>query len=239
MIHPSNNNYGTVKSLANDPIQFEFKGKAAHAAACPEKGINALDGVIQLFNGINALRQHVTSDVRIHGIITDGGSAPNIVPDYAKANFFIRASKRSSCNQVTERIKNVARGAALITGAKVNISFFQNKIDNFLVNNTFDKIFEENLNLIGENFIDEIPEGLASTDAGNVSHVVPTIHPHIKIGSSKLAAHTPQFREAAISKQGDEALIIGAKALALTGLTLLTDKGRLNEIKDEFNRQHS
>lgn len=239
MIHPSNNNYGTVKSLANDPIQFEFKGKAAHAAACPEKGINALDGVIQLFNGINALRQHVTSDVRIHGIITDGGSAPNIVPDYAKANFFIRASKRSSCNQVTERIKNVARGAVLITGAKVNISFFQNKIDNFLVNNTFDKIFEENLNLIGENFIDEIPEGLASTDAGNVSHVVPTIHPHIKIGSSKLAAHTPQFREAAISKQGDEALIIGAKALALTGLTLLTDKGRLNEIKDEFNRQHS
>ena len=239
MIHPGNNNYGTVKSLANDPIQFEFTGKASHAAACPEKGINALDGVIQLFNGINALRQHVTSDVRIHGIITDGGSAPNIVPDYAKAKFFIRASERSTCDEVTEKVKNIARGAALITGAKVNIAFFQNKIDNFLVNGTFDKIFEDNLKLLGISFLQEIPKGLGSTDAGNVSHVVPTIHPHIKIGDGKLAGHTPEFREAAISRQGDEALITGAKALALTGLTLFTDKGKLNAIKEEFKRQHS
>ncbi|MCI1945073.1 M20 family metallopeptidase [Clostridium luticellarii] len=239
MIHPGNDNYKTVKSLANDPIQFEFSGKAAHAAACPEKGINALDGVIQLFNGINALRQHVTSDVRIHGIITDGGYAPNIVPDYARAKFFIRASERSSCDQVTEKVKNIARGAALITGAKVNISFFQNKIDNFLINDKFDEVFAENLELLGVHLKNKIPEGLGSTDAGNVSHVVPTIHPHIKIGDDKLVGHTPEFREAAISKQGDEALIIGSKALALTGLALLTDKDKLNAIKEDFSRQHS
>ncbi|MHC6179748.1 M20 family metallopeptidase [Clostridium sp. JNZ X4-2] len=239
MIHPGNNNYKTVKSLANDPIQFEFIGQAAHAAACPEKGINALDGVIQLFNGINALRQHVTSDVRIHGIITDGGYAPNIVPDYAKAKFFIRAAERSTCDEVTEKVINIAKGAALITGAKVNISFFQNKIDNFLLNSKFDEVFAENLKLLGINLDNKIPEGLGSTDAGNVSHVVPTIHPHIKIGDDKLVGHTPEFREAAISKQGDEALLIGIKALALTGLTLLTDKNKLTAIKEEFNRQHS
>ncbi|MEY7999879.1 M20 family metallopeptidase [Clostridium sp. Mt-5] len=239
MIHPGNNNYKTVKSLANDPIQFEFIGKAAHAAACPEKGINALDGVIQLFNGINALRQHVTSDVRIHGIITDGGYAPNIVPDYAKAKFFIRAAERSTCDEVTKKIINIAKGAALITGSKVNISFFQNEIDNFLLNSKFDEVFADNLKLLGINLDNKIPEGLGSTDAGNVSHVVPTIHPHIKIGDDKLVGHTPEFREAAISKQGDEALLIGIKALALTGLTLLTDKNKLTAIKEEFNRQHS
>lgn len=239
MIHPGNNNYKTVKSLANDPIQFEFIGKAAHAAACPEKGINALDGVIQLFNGINALRQHVTSDVRIHGIITDGGYAPNIVPDYAKAKFFIRAAERSTCDEVTKKIINIAKGAALITGSKVNISFFQNEIDNFLLNSKFDEVFADNLKLLGINLDNKIPEGLGSTDAGNVSHVVPTIHPHIKIGDDKLVGHSPEFREAAISKQGDEALLIGIKALALTGLTLLTDKNKLTAIKEDFSRKHS
>ncbi len=236
MVHPGNENSVTPESLANNPIQFEFIGKSSHAASAPENGINALDGVIQLFNGINALRQHVTDDVRIHGVITDGGSAPNIVPDYAKAKFFIRAATKENCDLVTEKVKNIAKGAALSTGSKVNISFFQNEIDNFIINKKFDEVFVENLKLLGIN-IDKIPKkGIGSTDAGNVSQVIPTIQPIIKIGDKNLCGHTPEFCEAAKSKKGDDALIIASKALALTGFTLLTNEDKLFEIKEEFNR---
>ncbi|GAA0078306.1 M20 family metallopeptidase [Clostridium sp. CTA-5] len=236
MVHPGAENSVTPCSLANNPIQFEFIGKASHAASAPESGINALEGVIQLFNGINALRQHVADDVRIHGIITDGGSAPNIVPDYAKAKFFIRAFTKENCALVTEKVKNIAKGSALSTGTKVNISFFQNEVDNFIINKKFDEVFVEHLKLLGIN-IDNVPKkGIGSTDAGNVSQVVPTIQPIIKIGNEGLCTHTPEFCEAAKSKKGDRALIIAIKALALTGLTLLTDEYKLFEIKGEFNK---
>lgn len=236
MIHPSNATGVTGNSLAVDPLDFEFIGKSAHASGAPEKGINALDSVIQLFNGINALRQHVTSDVRIHGIITHGGDAPNIVPDYAKARFFIRAATRKTCDEVTSKVKNIAQGAALATGAKLNIIAFQNQVDNFLINKRFDETFIESANLLNLEVATEVKKGLGSTDAGNISQVVPTIHPHIKIGSSNLVGHTPEFCEASVSKEADDALIIGAKALAITALTLITDKEKLEEIKSEFHR---
>lgn len=234
MIHPSNETSITGTSLAVDPIDFEFIGKPAHAAACPEKGINALDGVIQLFNGINALRQHVPDDVRIHGIITHGGDAPNIVPEYAKARFYIRAKTRKILNEITDKIKDIANGAALSTGSSVNINFFQNKVDNFYVNNRFNKLFADVINKLGHEICTEKQDGFGSTDAGNVSHVVPTLHPHIKIGPSSLVGHTEAFCKASASKEGDEALILGAKALSLTALELLTDDEVFKEIRDEF-----
>lgn len=236
IIHPANTTGVTGNSLAVDPLDFEYIGKSAHASGSPEKGINALDSVIQLFNGINALRQHVPTDVRIHGIITHGGDAPNIVPDYAKARFFIRAATRKICDEVTSKIKNIAQGAALATGAKLNIIAFQNKVDNFLINKSFDELFIESSNLLGLEISTKAKEGLGSTDAGNISQVVPTIHPHIKIGGNTLVGHTPEFCEASVSKEADEALIIGAKALAITGLTLITNKDKLQKITSEFNR---
>lgn len=236
IIHPGNKTVVTGSSLAVVPLDFEYIGKSAHAAASPEKGINALDAVIQLFNGINAFRQHVTSDVRIHGIITHGGEAPNIVPDYAKARFFIRASSRRTCSEVVEKVKNIAEGAALATGAKLNIIAFQNEVDDLLINSRFDEIFVQSSSLLGLEVDTEVKKGLGSTDAGNISQVVPTIHPHIKIGPSSLIGHTPEFCAAAASEEGDQALIIGAKALAITALTLITDKEKLKEIKKEFIR---
>ncbi|MBE6067307.1 MAG: M20 family metallopeptidase [Clostridium lundense] len=236
IIHPANTTGVTGNSLAVDPLDFEYIGKSAHASGAPEKGINALDSVIQLFNGINALRQHVPTDVRIHGIITHGGDAPNIVPDYAKARFFIRAANRKTCDEVTSKIKNIAQGAALATGAKLNIIAFQNKVDNFLINKSFDELFIESANLLGLEISNKTKEGLGSTDAGNISQVVPTIHPHIKIGPNTLVGHTPEFCEASVCKEADKALIIGAKALAITGLTLITNKEKLQEITSEFNK---
>jgi amidohydrolase len=237
MVHPYNRTTLTGKTLAVDPLDFEFKGRSAHAAASPEDGINALDGVIQLFNGINALRQHVTDDVKIHGIITHGGDAPNIVPDYAKARFYIRAATREACNAVTKKVKAVAEGAALSTGTEVNVIKIQNEVDHFQLNRRFDKVFQQSIESLGEYFDETERKGLGSSDAGNVSRVVPTIHPYIKIGPESLVVHTNEFREAAKSPKGDVALLTGAKALALTGYELLTDSELLEEIWQEFKDQ--
>lgn len=236
MIHPNGKTSLTAPSLAVDPLDFEFFGKSAHAAASPHEGINALDAVIQLFNGVNALRQHVTDDVRIHGIITHGGDAPNIVPEYAKARFFIRAATRNKLNEVTKRVKAIAEGAALTTGATVKITAFQNEVDNLLLNDRFNNIYREVIEELGEN-VHLQKEGIGSTDAGNISQVVPTIHPYIKIGPDHLVAHTDEFREAAASERGDYALITGAKALALTALRLIVEPDTLEEIKEEFKQR--
>ena len=229
MLHPSGQTRLTTSSLAVDPLDFEYIGKPAHAAASPHEGINALDAVIQLFNGINALRQQLTDDVRIHGIITHGGDAPNIIPEYAKARFFIRAATRSRLNEVTRRVKAVAEGAALATGAKLNVIAFQNEVDNILLNDRYNEVFKNVIEELGETVATDERDGIGSTDAGNISQVLPTIHPYIKIGSDNLVAHTVPFREAAASPQGDQALLKGAKALALTAFQLITDQDLLKE----------
>lgn len=234
MVHPANQTSLTTPSLGVDPLDFEFIGKPAHAAAEPHEGINALDAVIQLFNGINALRQQLKSDVRIHGIITHGGDAPNIIPEYAKARFYIRAATRTYLNEVTEKVKAVAEGAALATGAKLNVIAFQNEVDNLLLNRKFDEVFGQVIEELGEKLVGSGNDGIGSTDAGNISHVVPTIHPYIKIGPETLVGHTVPFREAAASAKGDEALITGAKALALTALQVITNPSLLASIKEEF-----
>lgn len=235
MVHPSGQTRITGSSLAVDPLDFAFTGRPAHAAASPEEGINALDAVIQLFNGINALRQQLPDDVRIHGIITHGGDAPNIIPEYAKARFFIRATTRERLNAVTEKIKAVAQGAALATGATLDVIAFQNEVDNLVFNRTFDRLFQEEAESLGEKVhLDERP-GLGSTDAGNISQVIPTIHPYIKIGPDDLVAHTEAFKEAARSAAGDEALITGAKILARTALRVLADERTRGAIAQEFH----
>jgi amidohydrolase len=234
MIHPNSETAKTSPSLALDPLIFSFYGKPAHAAVAPEKGINALDAVIQLYNGINALRQHVPDDVRIHGVITKGGDAPNIVPEYAEARFFIRAAKRTTLDDVTKKVKAIAEGAALATGAQVEIKPLQNEIDDLLLNPVFDEVLIKELENLGETIVTQT-KGLGSTDAGNVSHVVPTIHGYIKIGPSDLVGHTDEFREAAKSPQGDEALIRSSKALALTGVRLITEPSLLDAIQEDFH----
>jgi len=235
MLHPSGKTGLSSPSLAVDPLDFHFYGRAAHAAGSPEHGINALDAVIQLFNGINALRQQLSSDIRIHGIITHGGDAPNIIPEYASARFFIRASTWKRTEEVSTKIRNIAEGAALATGSTVKIERFQNEVHDFIINQSLDEIVGEELSLLGE-VVNGKSGGLGSTDAGNVSHVVPTSHAYIKIGPDDLIAHTNEFREAARSPLGDHALITGAKALALTGYRLLTDKNLLEKVQNEFQQ---
>lgn len=231
MAHPSGKTGLTSNSLAVDPLDFKFYGKPAHASGSPEEGINALDAVISLFNGISLLRQQLPTDVRIHGIITDGGDAPNIIPEYAAARFFIRASTWERTLAVSEKVRNIAAGAALATGATVEIERFQNEVKDFVLTTALDDIIHKQLEELGEVVHTARGGGIGSTDAGNISYEVPTAHPFIKIGEDTLVGHTVPFREAAKSERGMEALIIGAKALAKTGYQLLTDATLLKSVK--------
>ena len=238
MVHPYHRHEKSGSSLAMDAIQFEFFGKAAHAAASPHEGNNALDAVIQTFNSINALRQHVTSDVRIHGIIPEGGKAANIVPDHAIAQFYVRAANRSYLNEVVEKVKACAQAAALATGAKLDTSFYEFSYDDMRTNEALSTTFTDNLVQLGiqEASIHEKGSG-GSLDMGNVSHVVPSIHPYIKICNEPYACHTHEFREAAMSDQGFEGLLLAAKCMANTAYDIMTKPELLSTIKDEFQKK--
>lgn len=237
MVHPYYCHQKSGRSLAMDAIQFEFFGKSAHAAAAPHEGINALDGVLQTFNSINALRQHVKPDVRIHGVITEGGKAANVVPDYAVAQFYVRASTRAYVDEVTEKVKACANGAALATGTKLKISNYEFSYDDMQTNQTLSDVYTNNLISLGvsEQSITEDQGNHGSLDMGNVSQVVPAIHPYIQICDDYFVCHTHEFREAALSEQGREAMILGAQTMALTGYDVLTNQALLQKIKEEFN----
>lgn len=236
MVHPLDRYMKSGTSLAMDAIQFEFFGKSSHAAASPHLGVNALDAVIQTFNSINALRQHITPDARIHGIITEGGKAANVVPDYAVAQFYVRGAKREYVNELVEKVKRCAEGAALQTGTTMKSSYYEFSYDDMVTNTPLSEAFTKELISLGVNEEEILTDrgGSGSLDMGNVSHVVPSIHPYIKICNESYACHTHEFREAAMSEQAREAMILGAKTMALTGYEVLTNKSLLEEIKAEF-----
>ncbi|MFZ5352795.1 MAG: M20 family metallopeptidase [Bacillota bacterium] len=234
ILHPEDHTYESGASLAMDAIQFEFKGRASHAASAPHEGINALDAVIMTFNGINALRQHVRSDVRIHGIIKEGGKAANIVPDRAIAQFYVRAGKKKYLKEVAEKVKKIAEGASIMTGASLEISNYEISYDDMNTNKTLSNAFNENLRYIGVTDIHPQRSSFGSIDMGNVSNVVPAIHPYIGISDTSLVAHTPEFRDATLTEIAHEALVKGACALALTGYDVIANKVLLDKIKKEF-----
>ncbi|MDN3016594.1 M20 family metallopeptidase [Paenibacillus sp. BSR1-1] len=236
ILHPADESYESGDSLAMDAMQFEYKGRTSHAAASPEKGINALDAVLQLFNGINALRQHVTSDVRIHGIIKEGGVAANIVPDKAIAQFYVRAKNRSYLNEVVEKVENIAKGASLMTGAELEISNYELSYDNMVTNHTLSQLFTNNLLSTGVKEVKKAKDSNGSIDMGNVSHVVPAIHPYIGLDSPGLIAHTREFADITITDNSHKILSNGALALALTGFDVITNKDVLEKMKNEFRQ---
>lgn len=231
-VHPGDRHEASSKNIACLPVDIEFWGKPAHAAAAPEQGINALDALILTYNGINALRQHVTPDVRIHGIITHGGDAPNIVPEYAAAKFYFRAATVPKLEALYHRIEKIVEGAALMTGAKGRLQPYQNRIDNMVPTPSFDAVYGRELSLLGETMLP--PDegfGIGSSDVGNVSQVIPTIQPTIRITDRPTPWHSEESKAAARSEKGLASIALGAKALALTALDLIEDPALLRQIK--------
>jgi amidohydrolase len=222
MFHPSGRNLLGRKALTAYGVSVEFFGKPAHAAAKPDEGINALDAILLTFNGINALRQHLRDDARIHGIISHGGDAPNIIPEYARADLIVRAADTPYATEVLDRVRACAEGAALATGARLEFRLSGPRYDARLPNPTLVALFKANLEALGlEVEMATGNERMGSSDIGNVSQVVPTIHPYIAIASEEVGGHTAEFREAAASSAGHEGMINASKALAMTAVDLL------------------
>ena len=217
IVHPDGETRASGSSSALYPIRFIYKGKTAHAASCPEKGINALNSVIQLFNGIDALRQHVTPDVRMHGIITKGGVAANIVPDEAIADFYFRASTKERVTEVVEKVKKIAEGAALMTGATLEMERYELPYDDLNTNEALSEMFNNNLRELGITDIKEAKATGGSSDIGNVSYVAPTIHPYIGITDCPMVGHSVEMAKATTTSKAHDRLLIAALAMAYTG----------------------
>ena len=235
MVHPSSKRQVLKMYLGLAKVRFTFLGKAAHAAAYPEEGINALDGVIQTFNGINALRQQLRGDVKVHGIITEGGVVANVIPEKAACSFYVRADDLAEVSRIMKRVIACAEGAALATGCYLQVNEDERVLAPLKLNYSFSALYSAQLRILG------LPEASApvdknkgSSDIGNVSHVVPTIHPHVPIGDN-IHIHSSDFAAATISAQGKSATLEGATALALTAVDLACHPEYRDEIKKEFN----
>ena len=222
-------------SQAMEALQFTFKGKTAHAAGDPYNGINALDGVIQFFNSVNALRQQTKESARIHGIISNGGEAANIIPDLAVANFYVREATTKEMVKLSERVKNCAKGAALATGTELKIENYEYTFKHLVTNETLSDVYVKNLKLQG---IEDIPvsKPSGSSDCGDVSHHCPTIHSYFPISKCELTGHSLDFAKASISEEAYKGMKEAVLALAMTGKDILSDKELLKKIKDEFEK---
>ncbi len=235
LFHPSNRTEMVKQALGMRDVQVEFFGRSSHAAATPHLGINALDAVILAFNNINALRQQVRSDARIHGIITHGGKAPNIIPDHTAALFYVRALDIGYLDELYEKVLACFEAAASATGASYHVKRAGHDYHPHKINYALAQLLRQNLEALGGE-VDQGPEDedLGSTDVGNVSRVVPTIQPTIAICGPKVSCHMPEFAVAAASPSGEEGMLLAARAMALTGLDLLRDRDALHSVKAEF-----
>ena len=231
--HPSDRHLPTTPTLGCAPVDIEFWGRSAHAASAPEKGVNALDALILIYNGVNALRQHLTPDVRIHGIIVNGGTAPNIVPDYAAAKFYFRAATAPRLEEVYQKVQRIVDGAAAMTGAKGRLRPYQNRVENTVLTPGFDEVYRRQMASLGVELEEDERASIGSSDVGNISQVVPTIQPMLAITDGPTPGHSEAFVEAARSEKGLNAIALGAKALALTALELIENPALLEAIKQE------
>ncbi len=221
--------------LAVSHIDVEFHGKPAHAAADPYNGANALNGVIKLFTGIDAMRQHIKQDARIHGIITHGGDAPNVVPHYAAAKFFVRAADRDYLKVLEKKFRTIAEGAAMLTETTMEMHHAAPTCYDMRPSYVIGRIYEENMRAAGMevNGRDQGERGPYSTDFGNVSYVVPSVTGSFAISHTLIPGHSQQVVDASCSEFGYDQLIKVSTAMALTALDLLTNPELVAKAWDE------
>ncbi len=232
MFHPSSVTIPGKGMLGRIKFKIEFFGQSAHASGTPDKGINALDALIQTYNSINAFRQHMRPDGRVHGIITHGGDAPNIIPDYSAALFYVRAGSIAYRDELLEKVKQCCKGAALATGATFNIEIDEPAIDPMKRSPSLEAAVASNLKELG---IPISPDDgrRGSSDMGNLSHYLPAVHPWIAIVDPGIAGHTVEFRDATTSDRGRKTLLNASKILAMTALDFITSPElRENAAKD-------
>jgi len=235
MVHPGVYDAVTTQALACIGLDVEFFGKAAHASAQPEAGINALEAMLQSFTAINSLRQHIKDKARIHGIITDGGEAANIVPAHSAGTFIVRAEDDAYLDELKERVLNCFVGAATATGARLEYRWGKVRYAPLRNNLALARLFRQNMQSLGRKVLLSDPsKAFGSTDMGNVSQIVPSIHPNVAIAPKEVIAHSPEFASAAASEQGIKGMLDTAKALAMTIVDLVANPEIVARIKQEF-----
>ncbi|MCX7591516.1 MAG: M20 family metallopeptidase [Kiritimatiellae bacterium] len=232
--HPSWRTVPDTGSTAIRRVSVSYVGRATHAAASPELGKNALDAVMLLFQGVNAWRQHLLETSRIHGIVTEGGVAPNIVPSRASAVFFLRALDDAELAAMIKRFRDIARGAALMTGTRLKFTVHGDGYMGRIPNAPLNAAYLEAAAAAGLN--PQIPDrsGRASSDFGDVSHVVPGVHVYFGIGRNVLPSHSPEFREAAGSAYGRRQMLRAAEALAVVGYRYFTNAEFRKRVRADF-----
>lgn len=236
MIHLNNKSAVSARILALDAFTVEFFGKSSHAAQSPWKGRNALNAVRLLFDSVDMMRQHVTNDVKIHGIIEQGGLASNIVPDYAKAEFCTRATSRANLEDVTAWVEECAKGAAMATRTEVKVERLGMPFDDLITNQTGEDLLEKIYKDLGIVLDGSKYDELGSTDIGNVSYRCPSFHPLLGIGGTN-ALHTKEFAEAMKCESISETILNGAKIISRFVFNVYNDEEILLGIKNDFNKK--
>jgi len=239
MVHPGSHNAATTQALACIGLEVEFWGKAAHAASRPEAGINALEAMLQSFAAINSLRQHIKDKARIHGIITSGGEAANIVPAHSAGTFIVRAEDDAYLDELKEKVLNCFVGAATATGARLEYRWGEVRYAPLRNNLTLARLFRRNMQSLGRKMPLSNPDrAFGSTDMGNVSQIVPGIHPGVAIAPKEVVTHSLEFALAAASEVGIQGMLDAAKAMAMTVVDLVADPEIVIRVKREFDKEN-
>lgn len=233
MFHPNHRTVTGDFSLGRIKFRVKFFGKSSHAAAAAHLGLNALDAIILTFSNINALRQQIQETARIHGIITHGGDAPNIIPDYTEGLLYVRAGSMDYLRELFDRVQNCIRGAALATGTEVKIEQESPVIEPMKRNWTLEELCRQNMESLGLG-IDSDKEPVASSDIGNLSRKLPVIHPYIAICDRSIPSHSVDFAKATRTERGRDALIKATKMLAMTAFDYLDSPLIQRQVEEEF-----
>lgn len=234
MAHPMPVNFADPPMLGVAHVDVEYRGKAVHASVGPEQGINALDAMVTAYQSVAQLRQHIRRDARLHGIITYGGAAANIVPDRTTGTFYVRAAEPNYLRELKARVKACFEAGALATGCTLTMDWHADMEYAPLRNNRpMVEAYRRNGESLGTQFVDLKNVSTGSTDMGNVSQVVPSIHPTFSVGQM-IFNHTPEFTAVAITDAAHESMLKTAQTLAMTGVELALDPDLLKRAKADF-----
>ncbi|HEX4156860.1 MAG TPA: M20 family metallopeptidase [Rhizomicrobium sp.] len=237
MVHPASLDLVSMPCIAVSEVDVTYFGRAAHASAMPYRGLNALDAVVSAYQSIAQLRQHIRQTDRIHGIITEGGLAANIVPERAGCRFYVRAADMHELSALKARVQACFEAAALSTGCRVETRWGNSDYLDLKVNWPMAEAYARNIQALGRELTPfaDVPAGYAgSTDMGNVSHRVPSIHPMLAVAPEAVIIHNAEFARWAASERGDAAVIDGAISLAQTALDLMCDSRLLERTRADF-----
>ena len=236
MVHPASGDLVRMNTIAIQRLHVAYQGKAAHAAAAPHRGHNALDAAVLGYQNVAALRQHIKPDERIHGIFIESGAKPNIVPERSSMEWYVRSKNAKSLEPLKKRVLNCLEAGGHATSCSMSHDWIDPYYADMVDNETICTLYSANASNIGRTLLEPDAElkVVGSTDMGNVSYLVPSIHPMIAVAPYGTPIHTPEFATHAKSESGDKAVIDGAKIMAMTIVDLWANKTTMDAAQNEF-----